>query len=179
MAARLSRDYRTRCPVLAEHWLQNTHVGFDAFVCIRPRYDVGGRRRVAIRFFKSRRLLCLIHFVLLPTSYYTAKYAVLSFRVPFIHTQVKCVDIRFPLPTPLDGNVFTLFQFLDGRVRMPFADTHIPSERLLPRKTLVVLPGIFQKHDVRELRTGRQLSAVKHHIRDEREAVLCKNIRAV
>src|SRR5580698_6998281 len=88
----------------------------------------------------------------------------------FSYHELYLVQIRLPLPTPPDfnqsGSLQLFHKFVDPRT----AHGHVFGKAILPRKTLVIVPSIVQKHRIGYLRTWTKRVVFKNEVRK-----LCKS----
>jgi len=88
------------------------------------------------------------------------------------------VEIGASLSAPFDRDQTDLFQFGDIANHRAQAAAHIFGKALLARKALIHLPGIFQQHGIRELRTNRDMFAFENEIGHAGPAPLRGNVCA-
>ena len=90
---------------------------------------------------------------------------------PFLlHGEMKSIQISLAQPAAFNAEQPCSLELLHPSVDTSLGTANIFSESFLSRKTATVIPGILEKHRVRDLRSHTELCIFKNKIWNLREA---------
>jgi len=96
-----------------------------------------------------------------------------------LHPEMDDVEIRFAKATALDGDESGLAQFRDEFIHTGAAHAHVLREPFLPRKAVVVSPGVAEEHGVGNFGSKGQRRIAEDKIGDLGKAFPSNRIKGV
>ena len=88
----------------------------------------------------------------------------------FLHHVPEFIQVGPPLPPPSDLDESRHLQLFDELADTRLAHPHVGGQSLLSGKTVIVVPGVVEKHRVCDFGTKTQARIFENEIRDLREA---------